>query len=655
MKYFLLIIPAVFLWIVFDVVRALLRKKIPDLPNPDNNTHEGEILTRLATDAPIEDIDEKLEDTFRYINSRYDCADFKLHTLLRIYLQFGDKLPLETKAQIRETILNFKYWMDQPGKDSMCFWSENHQILFSSAEYLAGQTFPDDIFSNDGKNGREHMKLAAARIEDWMSLRFQYGFSEWYSNVYYVEDLAAMSNLAEFTKDQNQKNKMYMIIDLFWFDIASHSLKGAFVSTSGRMYARHRMSSDKGNSLRDAITWLWPEYPVGDIRNIHGMLNNFVLNKEYKLPEAIRNIMTDENPQIILASNGINVNEMKAEGLLGQEDKQIMMQFGKEAFTSPELIANTEKYLVKTKMFNNMFMNPLGFINISFLKLFHLLAPMSKMLKSPSDTVALNRANVYAYRTKDYIMATAQQYGTDTCAFQQHIFSATLHQSLSLFTSWPSKLSDGGSPSFFIGSFRLPHAFQHKNTAIMIYNLDIKKHFAEKKPLDFTHIYFPTEFMDEHIIDKSYAFCRKGDTYAAVIASGDLTFGSMRGKELGNYDLTKPYELRQYGSKQFWIFELSSLSEDGSFENFIKRVKSNPVKFENEGKNLSYETRGDKITVIYKQKAVVNGQDANTSYRRFDSAYSVTERKAEEITLSCGGANLTLNPGKLIRREDFDR
>lgn len=655
MKYFLLVIPTVFLWIVFDVVRALLRKKIPDLPNPDNNTHEGEILTRLATDAPIDDIDEKLEDTFRYINSRYDCADFKLHTLLRIYLQFGDKLPLETKAQIRETILNFKYWMDQPGKDSMCYWSENHQILFSSAEYLAGQTFPDDIFSNDGKNGREHMKLAAARIEDWMCLRFQYGFSEWYSNVYYVEDLAAMSNLAEFTKDQNQKIRMYMIIDLFWFDIASHSLKGAFVSTSGRMYARHRMSSDKGNSLRDAITWLWPEYPVGDIRNIHGMLNNFILNKEYKLPEAIRNIMTDENPQIILASNGINVNEMKAEGLLGQEGKQIMMQFGKEAFTSPELIANTEKYLVKTKMFNNMFMNPLGFINISFLKLFHLLAPMSRMLKSPSDTVALNRANVYAYRTKDYIMATAQQYGTDTCAFQQHIFSATLHQSLSLFTSWPSKLSDGGSPSFFIGSFRLPHAFQYKNTAIMIYNLDIKKHFAEKKPLEFTHAYFPTEFMDEHIIDKSYAFCRKGDTYAAVIGSGDLTFGAMRENKIGNYDLTKPYELRQYGSKQFWIFELSSLSEDGSFENFIKRVKSNPVKFENEGNNLSYETRGDKITVLYKQKAVVNGQDANTSYRRFDSAYSVTERKAEEITLSCGGAKLTLNPGKLIRREDFDR
>src|SRR5665647_3457252 len=115
------------------------------------------------------------------------------------------------------------------------------------------------------------------------------------------------------------------------------------------------------------------------------------------------------------------------------------MQFGKEAFTSPELIANTIKYLSKNHMFNNIFVNPIGFFNIWFFRLFGLLGPISKLIKSPSDTVALNRSNVYTYRTKDYIMATAQQYGTDTCAFQQHIFSATLDRTISLFTTWPSK------------------------------------------------------------------------------------------------------------------------------------------------------------------------------------------------------------------------
>ena len=35
----------------------------------------------------------------------------------------------------------------------------------------------------------EHMEKAAKRVEDWIELRYTYGFSEWYSNVYYVEDL----------------------------------------------------------------------------------------------------------------------------------------------------------------------------------------------------------------------------------------------------------------------------------------------------------------------------------------------------------------------------------------------------------------------------------------------------------------------------------
>lgn len=650
MKYLLFIPLFILLWIVFDVVRALLRKKVPGRPSQQEESFEGDILARLGKGEviPDEELFGKLEPPLTYINGRFDCSDFRLIKIMRIYLQFGDKLPQPVLAKIRDTILNFKYWMDEPGKDSMCFWSENHQILFAACEYLAGQTFPDEVFNNDGKTGKEHMEKAAKRIEIWMELRYTYGFSEWYSNVYYVEDLAPMSNIIEFAKDEKLKLKMNMIMDIFWFDVATHSLKGAFVSTSGRMHSGNKISSDKGNSLRDAITFLWPQYPVGKPENNTGMLTNFLLNKEYKLPAAIKNIMTDETEQIILASNGISVWEMKGDDLIGQSTKQIMIQFGKEAFSSPELLANTVKYLSKNHMLNNSFLYPFGFFNIGVFRLFGLLGPISKMVKSPSDTVALNRANVYTYRTKDYIMATAQQYGTGTCAFQQHIFSATMHPSFSLFTTWPTKLSDDGSPSFIRGSFRLPHAFQHKNVAVMLCDLTAKRHF-EKRPLDYTHAFFPVEFMDEQVIEGNFAFCKKGEAYAAIIGASTLEMGPMRDEKLGNFELTQPYELKQYGDHQYWIFELSSLSEDGSFENFIQRIKSNRVKFDNEGKKVAYSTKGDEITVIYKEKVMVNGKAINTEYKRFDSKYAVTQRKAEEIKIECDGAKLTLNQKKLIR------
>ena len=653
MEYLLLIPILVILWIVFDIIWALTRKKLPKKPN--YQVFETEILGRLGRGETIPDAEilEKLEPTFNFIKSRYDCSDFRMISVLRIYIQFGDKLPQQVRDKIKDTIINFRYWMDQPGKDSMCFWSENHQILFAVSEYLAGQTFPDEVFKNDGKSGKEHMAIAAKRIEYWTNFRFIYGFTEWYSNVYYMEDLAPLSNLAEFAKDETIKLKANIMLDIFWFDVATHSHKGAFVSTGGRMYSGNKISSDKGNSLRDAITHLWPEYPVGNPETASGMTSNFILNKSYKLPAAVRNIMLDKTEQVILASNGLSVSEMKGEGLIGQETNQIMMQFCKEAFTKPELIANTVKYLSKNKMFNNSFMNPIGFMNIGVLRLFGLLGPLSRLIKSPSDHSALERANVYAYRTKDYIMATAQQYGVGTVAFQQHVFSATLDRSLSLFTTWPGKLEDKGVfPQFILGSFRLPHAFQHKNIAIMLYDLSVKKHIAEKKPLDFTHAFFPIEFMDEYLIETNLAFCRKGETFAAVIGASKLELGPMRDESIGNFGLNQRYSLRQYGKFQCWIIELSSLSEDKSFESFVERIKSNTIVFEQKDKSVAYISRGDEVTVAYKQRVMVNNKEVNTEYKRFDSAYSVTDRKAEEIIVTCGGAILTLNLKNQIRREE---
>ena len=40
-------------------------------------------------------------------------------------------------ARAHDTVLRFKYWPDEPGTDSLCTWTENHQILFASAAVLA--------------------------------------------------------------------------------------------------------------------------------------------------------------------------------------------------------------------------------------------------------------------------------------------------------------------------------------------------------------------------------------------------------------------------------------------------------------------------------------------------------------------------------------
>ena len=159
------ILGALVLWVVRDVAIALSKKPIPDLPETRHNSSELVMLHRVLTNPESLPesirVDEKFIDAFmqptlQYINNRYDCSDFSLLFLLRLYMECKDVLPQSNKDTIRNTFLNFKYWMDEPGEDSMCYWSENHQLIFAVCEYLAGLEWKEEIFTNSGMTGEEH-------------------------------------------------------------------------------------------------------------------------------------------------------------------------------------------------------------------------------------------------------------------------------------------------------------------------------------------------------------------------------------------------------------------------------------------------------------------------------------------------------------------
>lgn len=78
------------------------------------------------------------------MGQRQDTSDFSATALLRLLYGFGTSTLIAptVTAEIQSALIGFKYWLDEPGQDPMVYWSENHQILFASAEYLAGNLFP---------------------------------------------------------------------------------------------------------------------------------------------------------------------------------------------------------------------------------------------------------------------------------------------------------------------------------------------------------------------------------------------------------------------------------------------------------------------------------------------------------------------------------
>src|SRR5439155_6032595 len=186
--------------------------------------------------------------------------------LLGLLHRHGDDpaFPPDLHRALRECVLGFKYWLDEPGADAMCYWTENHQILFFTCAILAGQLYPDETFANSGQTGRWHREKGLAMAREWCSRRGDGGFVEWDSNVYFEEDLLALSHLCDLCDDAKVRLLAEMIIDKAAYLMAVSSYRGVFGSTHGRTWRRRVGSADcsGGSAATTGRCVRWSPWPA---------------------------------------------------------------------------------------------------------------------------------------------------------------------------------------------------------------------------------------------------------------------------------------------------------------------------------------------------------------------------------------------------------
>ena len=648
--------------------------------------YESEFLE----DSYFEDvalIASNLEGAIERIDVREDCADFTANALIRFYLENQHRLAQENKDEIKRCLTGFKYWMDQyDGRvDSMCHWSENHQILFAVTEYLAGCTWPEAIFA-DGNTGETHVALAKERISAWMQQRYYYGFNEYYSNNYYPEDIAPMANFIQFARpeDRDMVDKMKVVMDVIWLDIATQSYRYtdaagntqyAFMSASGRMYMDNKSSDDTGNRLRpyiDLVLENGEDYRT-NTRNFFVCFRRMYEARVdgqplYEVPEVIKAIFRDDSQvQIVKSSNGITLAELVEDGFVGEQVDQTMMQMGMEAFSNAEVIDNSIRYLQKNKLFRNEFLNDFKLVNLWPLTVTKSLGAVSALLQPSTDGKAIQRADVYTYQTPYYSMSTAQAYFAGDYADQHQVFLCTLAGDLTVYHSQPMRNNSRGQ--YWVGYGRLPYSVQQENVNISIYTIPQKTGLLEPHVVTYSHAYFPVGLFDEVNLEhltQGYIFGRKGDSYIMLCAmsdgEGQLMFkNDMPGvtqedlasdrdeiktnvKELIEASGDLRYDLIfQGGQNHAWVTEVGSKMQDGSFTAFVERMLSNEVSFEN--MTVCYRSSGDAFEVQYDAWFKHNGQLVDTEYARFENDYvpQNVERKSEIIEFSFNGHRLVLN------------
>ena len=246
-------------------------------------------------------------------------------------------------------LLRVKFWVEdpplgRPNGEEMTYWSENHQILFGSAEYLLPGWYANERFVFLDKEGSWHRDRAMARVVAWLDHRLTLGFAEQNSGVYYNQHLPALFNLVDFAPDDVVKTKATMVLDLMTFDIVRRTSRGAFVTASGRQYWGSKRNG-WSVSLLSYIELLTGG--VGDHLSVSENSAACFATSDYveTVPEALLAVAHDvAAPRVDRSRVSIDMSESEAHGIDLDSSSGLVFWWGCGAYFTDETYSATQSW-----------------------------------------------------------------------------------------------------------------------------------------------------------------------------------------------------------------------------------------------------------------------------------------------------------------------
>ena len=239
--------------------------------------------------------------------------------------------------------------------------------------------------------------------------------------------------------------------------------------------------------------------------------------------------------------------------------------------------------------------------------------------------------NKVTYKTRDFLLSSAQDYRPGEAGAREHIWQATLGPDAVAFVNHPACLnvSDLYAPNLWVGNGCLPRVAQWGDVLVAIYQL------PETDWLGFTHAYFPTAVFDEYRLQGNWAFARAGEGYLAL--------GAANGLVLITQGQTAYRELRSYGNDNTWICHMGQVILDGDFEKFIEKILAMEV--QHKPLSVSMRTlRGDTLTFGWSDPFIVNNQEqALSGFKHYESPYCVADLPAEQMDIIFQDEGIRLN------------
>ena len=413
------------------------------------------ILARKYLGDTSKDDDALLKETFSLIERRVDCADFLMCGLIRYMKNYP--LSPENEALARHALTHFRYWMDQDGFDGMCFWSENHCLMFYASAMQAGSMYPEEFFPLARMTGRELSAWGRGKVLDWMNDVEKDGFEEFLSTVYTCVTFAALINVVDYSEEEISQ-RARKVTDGMLRMLAKHTFHGGVIAPQGRVYRGVLYPFRAGAmALMNAADPSLP-YEFGE-----GWLG-FFCTSSYRFPEDLKEWMDRTISESYVTGNARIVLEKQKDYCLTS------VQCPREPFDRWENIVKRPDA------------DPSGHAFVkSYNECFH-------------GTTCF-QPGVYGY--------------------QQHLWYAALDGEAAVFINHPGSSSEGGDmrPGYWHGNGVFPALRQEGPLLGLIYKI------PENYPIHFIHLYCPACRFDEIRREGNWLLLRKGRGYIGIWSS----------------------------------------------------------------------------------------------------------------------------------------
>ena len=580
-----------------------------------------------------------IEKALERIDTRLDCADFVIPALVRmLHAHRGTRLDEELAQRIDRTLIDYKYWLDEPGDIKACYFTENHQILFHSAEYLAGQLYPDAVFPNNGMTGREHRAHATTFLRRWLTWRERFGFSEWLTQGYYTDDILGLVGLMAYAEEEDIRTRCRTLIDLLMFDLAVHHHEGHLPTSHGRVYARFIIEPD----LEDVsgVMRLLFDQGYGERVNPCAIM---LAAMDYRCPEAIcAAARAPEGVQTIRTRKSMDVADAKAYGVDPADFDNIMFFWGMQTYSDRLTVENSMKVFPTWNWMTNRVE--------AYREMYRLHDEAGAPCVDAPDFTAMTQVDLYTRRTPDYILSCAQDFRPGRMGYQQHPWTASLGGKAVVFTTNPASLEYQNRPNRWAGNLCLPRAVQHENVLLCVYR--IQPDFVDYL---YSHLYFPTHEMDEVVEREGWLFGRRGKGYIAVMSlrptywepKDPAMFQAVWGEDWqAKYDRAGNYELIAQGHANVWAIEMGSEAENGSFEAFMERFRAGAI----EGDSLAFTYQSPSLGAVgfgWKRPLTVAGEEISIhGYPRCDTPFACAPFDGDRVEIRADGHEAVLELGQ---------